>query len=161
VPILLICYKLAISKTLAEYKIYNMHIKNGAITDSEIKASGTLASQHEKLNQILNSYKLDTTNQQKNLLGLITELCYANDLQLKDYRTMGISQQDSIKLLTRVLSVEGNFIDCVRMIYVLETQQKLGRVSSVQYNSYTEGKEKNIHLICTVYIQNIINTEKN
>jgi hypothetical protein len=153
---LIVCYQFSISKTISERQRY-IQQKNIAGSKNNNRISLQMAeSKSRMLDNVLNEFVLDTLNESKNLLSIIGDYCGQHDLELKEYRPKPISQNDSIKIWTRVVTVEGNFDSCLQFIYSLETKYKAGRVSSVLYKSYQDLATSRPYLICTIYIQNII-----
>ena len=153
---LIICYKLAISNTITEYKKYNI-----ALTENnEINQSGDLLTdlnyREQKINDLFNKFVLDTLQPSKNLLNVSSEYCGENNLKLKEYRPWHFSKNDSIQVLTRIITVEGSFIDCVKLLHELESVRKLGKVGSADFRSYKDPSDKKVKLNCTIYIQNLI-----
>jgi hypothetical protein len=155
-PVLFICYKLAVSPTIMEYRLFT---RNSGLLAGQNISSGDIAtrlhSKHKQLDGILDRYMLDTVNQARNLLTIVTTVCNQNSLQLKEYKPLYINNTDSLKILTRMLTVEGKFSDCLQMVYALEKQYHAGRVSSVHYKTNKISGDKILQLLCTIYIQNI------
>ncbi len=61
-----------------------------------------------------------------------------------------------MRVLTRYVNVEGSYIGCLKLVYELETRWKAGRVSAVQFKSYTDVNKGETHLNCIIYIQNLV-----
>jgi len=155
-PILLVCYNLAISNTLSEYKLYKQNKILAEDLRNSANGASSLLSRQEQITEYLKSYSLDTLNEKRNLLQIVTGFCNDNQLQLREYKPLEISESGGLKLLTRVVTIEGPFLNCVQMVYALETQYKAGRISSVYYKSYRNPNDKTVRLQCTIYVQNII-----
>jgi hypothetical protein len=155
-PVIIICYKLSIANTIAEYQTYKQYSNNHQSGDELNTSYQRLQEKNKRISQILERYKLDTVMASKNLLPVVTEICYDYHLQLKEFKPIGIAETDNMKLLTRTLTVEGDFFSCLNLVHALETQYQVGRVSSVGYKTYTDVKDKNLKLTCTLFVQNLI-----
>lgn len=152
---LLISYRFSISKTMDEYSSYkqNKQLAASAVSENSIE---NLSLKNKMLDKVLEKFILDTLNDEKNLLQVIAPLCRDNNLRLKEYKPLAVTKPDSLKIFTRTLTLEGGFIDCVKLIYNLETKTNTGRVSSVLFKSYMGPGEAKPNLNCTIYVQNII-----
>lgn len=155
VIMLVICYRFSISKTVGEYKLYK---QNSALSlpGDEAYSAENLELKNKMLAGVLEKFVLDTADNSKNLMAVATSLCEENNLDLKEYRPNPAGQADSLKLLTRSITVQGRFIDCLKFIYHLETQSSIGHISSVLFRSYNNPGSSETNLNCTVYVQNII-----
>jgi hypothetical protein len=157
---LFICYRFSISKTIEQYKVYN----NSAISETNNDETSTLENlklKNKTLDETLAKFVLDTADNSKNLVGIIAPLCAQNNLVLKEYKPAPAAQIDSLKILTRSVSLQGKFIDCLKLVYNLETQANAGRISSLLFKSYTNPSDSKTNLVCTIYVQNIItNTDE-
>ncbi len=153
---LIICYKLSIAKTIDEYRTYQQN-KQATVQLGAEWPSGVLLEQKERqLNGQLEQFVLDTLDNSKNLLSIVGNYCNSHNLTLKDYTPYPVSQTDTMPVLTRYVNVEGPYVDCLKLIYELETRWKAGRVSAVQFKSYTDANKGEIHLNCMIYIQNLV-----
>jgi hypothetical protein len=153
---LIVCYKLSIAKTIDEYRTYKEN-KQAAVQPGAEGPSGVLLEQKEKqLNAQLEQFILDTLDNSKNLLSIVGNYCNSHNLILKNYIPYPVSTTDTMPVLTRYVNVEGPYIDCLKLVYELETHWKAGRVSAVQFKSYTDANKAETHLNCMIYIQNLV-----
>ncbi len=118
-----------------------------------------LQSKNRMLDEILNKFLLDTLDYAKNLLAVAGNFCNANNLQLKEYKPFPATQTDSIKTVTRSITVQGEFINCLLLLNHLETRSDVGRISSVNFKSFSAPGNSETLLNCTVFIQNLIPTK--
>jgi hypothetical protein len=153
----IICYSFSISKTVDQYKIYHQN-KDLAVKGNERYMIETLKEKNKILDETLDRFLLDTADNSKNLLATVAGFCDQNNITLKEYKPASFMGTDSVKLLTRSITLEGKFIDCLRLVYSLETGSKIGRISSVLFKTYVNPGETKTNLNCTVYIQNIISS---
>lgn len=157
--LLLICYRFAVSNTIDEYRACRRQLDNNQLLESSRQASPGLVSKGALVSGILQSYLLDTLDNSRNLLSVASAWCTKNNVELKEYKPLGIHDYDSLSIMMRLLTVEGSFIDCLRLNYLLETQSRCGRIGSVLYKSYTDPKDKSVHLNCSFYLLNITSYE--
>jgi len=150
-----VCYSFSFSKTIQQYKIYRQS-KNILSDGNEGYDILSLEQKNRVLNEVVDQYILDTADNSKNLLSIVARLCNENEVILKEYKPTTFTVPDSIRLLTRSLVLEGTFKNCLKLVYSLETQSKIGHVSSLLFKSYTNPTETKTTLNCTVYVQNIL-----
>lgn len=152
---MLLCYRLSISRTVEEYRKFAAH-KNEKQYVMDAPSVENILANEERIDAYFRKYALDTLLPEKNLLAVASNYCKSNGLSLKEYKPYDLPSHDSIPVLTRIITVEGGFIPCLKLVNVLETGGKVGRVSSVDFASYTDPKDKTVRLTCTLYIQNLI-----
>jgi hypothetical protein len=155
IPAVLVCYQLSIKRTVEEYRQYQMGVKQAA----EILAAtppGELAERQTNVEALCRRYSLDTQSADRNLLAIISHFCDSTNLRLKEYRNVSLVQDDSMRVLTRLITVEGRFIPGIKMIYDLETKKEAGRISSVAFMTVTDRQDKSTKLDYTLYVQNLI-----
>ena len=152
--LLIFCWRFSIAKTIDEYRNYNQN--QNAATGNEFYNEQNLRSKSRMLDEVLEKFMLDTLDNSKNLVEVVSNLCEQNNVRLKEYKPNPVSEADSLRLLTRSVRIEGKFTDCLRLIYQLETRSRIGRVSSVLFKSSENADGSKTILNCTFYIQNII-----
>ena len=155
--LLLACYRFSIAKAIDEYHTYKEQ-KAASLQYAGVASLPMLESKNRMLDNLLEQFVLDTLDDSKNLLGITGNYCNQTDIKLKEYKPLAVSGADSMQVLTRNITVEGGFKDCLRLVYELETKYKAGRVSSVLFKSYTEPASAKTFLNCSIHIQNIISS---
>ncbi|HEY1872066.1 MAG TPA: hypothetical protein VGG71_13475 [Chitinophagaceae bacterium] len=151
-----LCYRYAIKETMAQYKDFNNYKKVLELNVPATSSTEKLVAREKQMEMLFSRFELDTLQPYKNLLFTSGIFCGNNHLKLKEYRLFHFSECDSIRLLTRIVSIEGEFAGCLKMIYQLETLEIVGRVSSVEFKSYLDPQDKKTKLTCTLYVQNLI-----
>jgi hypothetical protein len=154
--LLIICYKFSIARTVTEYSNYKTNSRLALQLNAESGSGEVLQTKTQRVNELLEQYRLDTIDNSKNLLSIVGNFCNDHQLQLKEYLPLSVSQSDSLQVLTRSVTVEGSFINCLQLTHALEMRYKAGKVSSVQFKSQADITKNEIHLYCTIYIQNLI-----
>jgi hypothetical protein len=154
-PVLFICYQLAIKKTIQEYQTFRRSLGQSA-TLSTSTALADLTDRKTRVLSLYDRFSLDTFATDKNLLSIAGAFCKSHELMLKEYRTVGLGKLDSTRVLTRVMTFEGHFIPGVKFIYELEAKRMAGHVSSVQFATIEDRQNKSTKLDLTLYIQNLI-----
>ena len=156
VPVLLICYKLAFTRTLEAYSEHRNHIQSQQVLDASFTSASMVAAKQGQINRFLSTFILDTADARKNLLFVVTSFCNENRLKLKEYKPLGTRMASGQKMVTRMVTVEGDFIKCLQFVYTLEKRMQVGRISSVYYKTFNNLKDHTIQLNCTIYVQNLV-----
>jgi hypothetical protein len=159
---LLICYRFGIAKTITAYHSYTQQKERSVHERESSYRLQVLRSKERKLDKIMLGFMLDTVNTDKNILSIASIWCKTHDLIIKEFKPFAYSTIDSIQIITQSLTVAGNFVDCLKLVYALETNFKAGKISSVVYRTQTDNRTKIPELNCTIYIQNLNNnTDEN
>lgn len=156
VLLLIICYKFSISRTVAEYRLYRENRQSTMQLSATGPSTQSLEDKEKNLSGLLDQFVLDTLNNSKNLLSIVGNYCNNHKLILKEYLPYAGSPADSFPVLTRHVVIEGAYVDCLRLVYELETRYRSGKVSSVLFKSFTDVNTDKTHLYCTIFIQNLI-----
>ncbi len=89
------------------------------------------------------------------LLSTVANYCQGNGLVLREFPSTEQSAENDFKVQTNVFVVEGGFVKLLKLVYLLEQKQKLGKVSSVDFSSKKDYKTGLFALTAKVYIQNV------
>ena len=116
--------------------------------------------QLEKLDNQIAAYLVDTSDGEQHLLELISTFCQNNKLILTAFPKPDIQEKENIKVYTRTVSIQGDFISLLKLLYHLEYEKKVGRMASVQFKSYLQKRTKRKKLNLILQIQNCLVTDK-
>jgi hypothetical protein len=153
---LLICYQMAIKRTVREYLKDEVQVETTDVGTFSSMSVAELQNRNVQASNLYNLYLLDTLNPEKNLLSIASNFCKTNNLRLKEYKPIRVGNNDSSKVLIRIVTVEGSFINCLKFLFELETRKNSGRVSSAEFNTFKDTQDKKMKLECIIYIQNLI-----
>ncbi|HTC00685.1 MAG TPA: hypothetical protein VK705_08385, partial [Ferruginibacter sp.] len=124
--LVILCYQFSIKRTIQEYLKYDQFEDlNNYHGESNIDIRD-IQSKSTKVNTLYKQFLLDTLQADKNLLSVASNYCKENNIQLKQYKPIYALGNDSIKVLTMEVTVEGSYIKCLNLLYELETKKKLG-----------------------------------
>ena len=154
--LLIICYRFSISKTISEYKQFQQYVQNNQQQINGDQTSKHLNAKRKKLQHLFERFGLDTLDNAKNLLSIVGNYCQQHNMILKEYKPFTLSPEAPPKILTRYILVEGNYVDCLKLVHALETRYMAGKVNSVLFKSHTDAKTAKIYLQCGIYVQNLI-----
>ncbi len=155
---LLICYRFSIAPTIEERNFYKKNRQLSETINNYLLPRQSTSTSIQKINSAFGQFLLDTLDNSRNLLSLVGRYCNENELQLKEYKILSLNNSDSIPVITRLVTVEGAYINCLKLIYALENKHNAGKISSVLFKSYTLANNKTTYLQCSIYTQNLIPT---
>lgn len=109
----------------------------------------------KNLNSSFSVYVTDSLSSQDKILELVSAFCQKNNLTLKELPVSGIVEEADFTVETNIIVAEGNFSSLVKLLYELEYNSRIARLSSVNFSSSIDNKRKKTILTLTIYLQNI------
>lgn len=158
----LVAYLGAVKNTVALYSSCNdLENKLAQIED----APRQLAYIEKQLKEFeLIFGKADTLEKeyQPYILETVSNYCNANNIILKEFPKPFVFTEQDFNIETNKITVEGDFIELLNLAYLVEQKKKLGKISSLHFQTFTRNKEntKQTYLSSTIYLQHII-SQKN
>ncbi|MBL4655820.1 MAG: hypothetical protein JKY33_08360 [Bacteroidia bacterium] len=149
---------LFLSWSLAVEKTFDLYFDNSSLEKQLTSASlapQKIATYNQTLDQLDQHLFLnvDQENRQDDLLECIGRICKDNKLTLLAFPELIVQQVDGYHIETNVIEVEGKYTKLVEMIYKIEQVQKLGRISSVEYELLKDRRTKKEKLIAKIFLQ--------
>jgi hypothetical protein len=89
------------------------------------------------------------------LLESVTGYVQQNSLILKDFPQPYVVTSDGYVTKTAQLTVEGDFIPLLKLIYFLEKDYSVGKVVAVDFKTFKELRTRKRKLNTTIYLQNV------
>lgn len=151
--IFILAYFLAIQKTIklkGEVSALKQRSEQSSGTSAEL---AMLQNRLESLDAIIS--RQGSGEVRETLLGVLTSYCQKNGILLKAFPETIIEKGNEANIETNVFTVEGAFIPLLKLLYVLEQKQRIGKVSSALYQTHIDPKTKRNLLSAVVYIQNV------
>lgn len=159
----IILYQIALVDTIdliTENSQFEADISKNKDAPLQIK---TLKLKIEKIKQLIGNNDYDGLDMHQELLISITEYIQTHQIVLKDFPQPYISTEKGYLTKTAKVTVEGDFITILRLIYFLEHNYFVGKVIAVDFKATKQLKTKKRRLNTTIYLQNVktVNHEKN
>jgi hypothetical protein len=104
---------------------------------------------------------MDTLEQGKKLFELLADNYSEDRLKVTDYGIAVVDTSSDPVILTRKVTVQGEYADILQLIYQLENKNQVGRLQSTTLKSYTDQQGEFAYLEASFYIQNFLLHEKN
>jgi hypothetical protein len=115
-----------------------------------------LENKIESLNSKLSRYTIDSLKNKETIFDIITGFCSKNNIYLREMPSEGVSDYGDYIIETNKVVAEGGFANLTKLIYFVEHESTLGRVSSVKYHSYHDHQKNKDILLLNLYVQNIV-----
>lgn len=152
---LLLSYWLAFNKTVDLY-FTNRNLKTKLIIAQEAPEKRRMMDvKSNALKEKLSSYFTDSLKTQDRLLEVVSNFCQKNNLLLKEFPYEKYHEEKEFVIGTTELKVEGAFVNLLKLVYLLEQKEAVGRVSSSSFDTVFDNKRKKKVLVLTLYLQTL------
>ena len=151
-----VIYNMALSNTI------DIAIKNSEYREQIAKSKNApeqikiLTQKIKRIEQLVGTNKDYTAvDIHQVLLESVTGYVQKNELILKDFPQPYITSNNGYVTKTAELTVEGRFINLLKLIYFLENNYTVGKVVAVDFKTSKELRTRKRKLNTTIYIQNV------
>lgn len=152
----MLAYWLAFSKT---WNSYRSVIKLEQQSSSAGQAWQEIESYQHQLSA-LDGRQNNQSFTQNGLFQKVTAFCQEHRLAIQEMPESFIYEQQDLTILHNPIKVEGNFIPMVKLLYLLEKEEQLGRVVSAEFKLGKNYQSRKQELTAKIHLQNIQNKPK-
>ncbi len=148
-------YFLSFSKTI---QLYNENeVLENNLAEASVAPSIILKSKEELrvLDQYLRAYAFDSLINQELLLAEVSDFCMKNNLIIYSFPHHTSQEKKNFVIHTNVIEAKGSYKNLLNLVYYLEQEIKIGRISSVKFERFLEKKTKKAYLTVKIYVQSI------
>ncbi len=159
----IVIYNLALSKTIS-LAIKNNELQQQISKNQDAPKQIEVVSQKiKRIEQLVGDKAYNKIDIHQVLLESVTGYVQQNGLILKDFPQPFVIAENGYITKTAQLTVEGDFIPLLKLIYFLENNYKVGKVIAVDFKTTKEIRTRKRKLNTTIYLQNVKaeNHEKN
>lgn len=152
--IAILCYKFAISNTLAYYKEFksNQELAKNNINDMAILEN--MVKKEKQLDRALEDYSTSVdASFQNSLLKQITTLSRKYNLKITDFKEPHTFADKTSKKVSYLFSLEGSFNSILLLINQLENNASLGIIKHVHFEKKRNYKNNTDYLTAEVLLQ--------
>ena len=152
----IVIYNVAISNTISlvvKNSAFREQISKNQDAPEQIKFAKQKIKRIEQLVGTNNDYSEIDIHQI--LLESVTSYVQKNGLILKDFPQPFVGVENGYITKTVQLTVEGDFIPLLKLIYFLETDYSVGKVVAVDFKTSKERRTRKRKLNTTIYLQNV------
>lgn len=151
--ILILSYKLAISKTLDLRHEY-MTLKNQEqLFKNTPKQLSLLMQKEQYYDSILNKYQLKGGSIQNNLLKTINTIADTTDLKVITFLEPHSIENNDLIIKTYQFTIEGNYNSILKLIHHLEQKTKFGEIINLHFEKKTNFKTNKQYLQAHVLLK--------
>lgn len=119
---------------------------------------GELSKAEERLGEVTASLGMALDSEstfQQGMLSEVSRFCKDKDLQIVEFPAPIVASEEGLRFETLDLTVEGDYVDMVRLVHRLEFEAQLGRLISAEFKKVKKRSSKKEVLQLTLLIQNI------
>lgn len=149
-------YRFAIGPTLAVYGQYAALTADIAQQNDQQLNPVALKAKSAYYERQMLGYRSDTTQRQDHLLSVVAPLCQQHRVKLLSLPPAKKEVVESYSLATRVILLEGGFLDLLRLLHTMERSPSVGRVVSVQYLAVEDPSGAVSALRAQVHLQQLL-----
>jgi len=149
--LLILSYQFSIKKTITLYQTNVLH-------QNTINQATNIEKDIQQYNQQLANFNTNTTTSysQENLLELLSQFCTEHNLLLKGFPVSVPYEESTYNIIENRISVEGDFIDIIELVYDLEFVHKIGSVVSLKFKTDFNRQTKNHYLTSNIFLSTIL-----
>ena len=150
----LFAWYFSISETVSAYSECNaIEERLGQANDLPVQVAA-LQTQLKRMEQALGFRKDTATGFQEILLKAVSGYCKEKGIVLKEFPSPVANTENGYVVETSMFTVEGDFTGVLKLVYLLEQKERLGRIASVEYKKAKNQSKKTV-LLTTIYVQNV------
>lgn len=153
--VLLLCYKLAISKTLDLRKEFiSLSEEEQRFTNVPQQLS-ILSKKEVHLDSLLQQLNLNDTSLENDLLRTVNREVEKYDLKVIDFNPPHVSEINGTISKTYNFTVRGSFNAIVKLLHTLEQQANFGQIVHLYFKKQKNYRSRKNYLEVTVFIQKL------
>ncbi len=145
--VIILCFQLAISKTIAVKKEYTILKDQESLFKNTPKQVSLLKQKQLYYDELLSKYQINGSSVQNNLLKTINRFADSTNLKVVSFLEPHSITKTDLKVNTYQFTLQGNFNAILKLIHALEQHTKFGEVTNLHFT-----KKKNFRT-GTFYLQ--------
>lgn len=150
---LLMCYQIAIAKTVIIKKEYNSLKYQEALFENTAKQISILKQKQQYYDSLLSKYQLNGSSIQNNLLKTINTLADSTNIKVAGFLEPHVIHMDDLKISTYQFTLEGDFSSILKLIYKLEQETKFGEIIHLAFEKKTNFRTGQVFLQATILLK--------
>ncbi|MFI1772539.1 hypothetical protein [Thalassobellus citreus] len=150
---LLLCYQLAISKTVALKKEYHILKQQDLLFEASPKQVSLLKQKQEYYDGLLSKYQLHGSSVQNNLLKTINTFADSANLKVVSFLEPHTINKNELKISTYQFTIEGTYNAILKLIHTLEQDTKFGEITNLHFEKKTNFRTGKYYLQASVLLK--------
>jgi len=151
--ILILSYKLSVSKTLSLKKEYHTLKKEALLFENTPKQLSLLKQKQKYYDSLLNKYQIKGSSIQNNLLKTINSYAENNKLKVISFQEPHIAMHNDLTIKTHQFTIQGNYNAILKLIHLLEQETKFGEIINLHFEKKKNFKTNKYYLQAHVLLK--------
>jgi len=143
---LILCYQMAISKTMALKNECSMLKQQEIFFENSPKQMSLLKQKQKYYDSLLNKYQLNGSSVQNNLLKTINTYADSTNLKVVSFLEPHSVFQNELEINTYQFTIEGDFNSILKLIHTLEQDTKFGEIINLHFEKKTNFRANTYYL---------------
>lgn len=143
-------YYFSFLRTWGNYQTYRQTVQ-------DINRAKNVQNEIAKYEQALAQWEQSSLQKydREKLLELVTNFCRTHQLLIKTYPEAERVKENGFPVVTNEIEVEGAFKDMVTLVYLLEHQEKIGSIASLQFFRHKDRRKRQEVLRGRIILRNL------
>ncbi len=151
---LILCYQLAISKTVALKKTFNTLKTQEELFKNTPRQMSLLKQKQKYYDSLLNMYQIHGNSMQNNLLKTINTFADSSNIKVSNFLKPHSIIRNDLKVNTYQFTLEGNYNAILRLIHQLEQHTKFGEIINLHFEKKKNFRTGRHYLQAHVLLKN-------
>ena len=152
--VIILAYKLSISKTFALQKDYKT-LSHEAIISKNIPSQLAVLKQKEVYyDSLLTKYQINGISLQNSILKTINSYADKNNIKVVSFVEPHSIQQNDLMVKTYQFTLEGDYNSIVKLIYHIEQKTKFGEIINLHFEKKKNHRTQKSYLHASVLLKN-------
>lgn len=152
---LILSYKFAISPTLRLRTEYIDLKKEDQLYKNSPKQISVLMSQQKEFDSLLSKMNLGSISMENNLLRILNLQADSQNIKVMDFNDPHVLEGNGRAINTFDFTLEGDFTDLLKSIYVVEQKNSLGEIAHLHFKKQKNYRTKKNFLTSRVFVQQV------
>ncbi len=155
VLLLILSYSLAVKKTFQLKRICkDLKSKIGQV-DNAPELISKLSARLNQIDDIVGTSLETKVDIQDLIIDEVSHYCQQQNINFRELPARHTFNEKDYLVETHIVRIQGGFKKLVKLLYLIENEYNLGRVSSTRFFTTKNIKTKRTELLLEIYIQNI------
>jgi len=150
---IVLCYNLAISKTLELHKEQKALEEQAVMFKNTPKQVSLLKQKQMYYDSILTKNQLIGSSLQNNLLKTINTYASKQDLKVLEFQEPHVATVNELLVKSYRFTVEGSFKGIMALLYTIEQKTRFGEIINVEFEKKKDYKTQKEHLQASVILK--------
>ncbi|WP_222984577.1 hypothetical protein [Flagellimonas meishanensis] len=153
--LLFLSYPLAFKKTMALREEYTTNADKQQLA-AHVPQELSMMTQKEKyLDAQFKAFNLGTSSLQNDLLKFLNEITVTRNVKIIEFKSPHRFWEKDSQVKTYIFSLEGGFMDILKVLHALEEQAGFGTISHAAFEKKKDHRRGKSHLQVLVFLEHV------